>query len=47
MKTIKVDNKTYTKTMTFGNQKLQNIAKNKKKYNRRNNPKPSDYYYEL
>ena len=34
MKTVKVDNKTYAKTMAFGNQKLLTIFKNRKKYNR-------------
>jgi len=35
MKTVKVDNKTYAKTLAFGNQKLLSIFKNKKKYNRK------------
>ena len=42
MKTVKVDNKTYAKTLAFGNQKLLSIFKNKKKYNRKK-IKPTTY----
>jgi hypothetical protein len=35
MKTVKVDNKTYAKTMAFGNRKMLTIFRNKKKYDRK------------
>jgi len=37
MKTIKVNDKVYAKTMLFGNQKSLTIFKNKNKYDRKLN----------
>ena len=35
MKTVKVDNKIYAKTIQFGNRKKLTVFKNKKKYTRK------------